>query len=87
MEWRRINSFLDPNGNLRNLPKWKQEMNWVQILEGLHYKEADVLTSIKDGKLLELYPKLEKLMKPLGIEEYNKPDKKKPRKKKNAKSD
>ncbi len=87
MEWRRINTFLDPNSNLRNLVTWKQEMNWVQILEGLHYNEADLLTSVKDGKLLELYPKLEKLMKPLGIEEYNKPVKKKSRKKKDAKAD
>ena len=76
MEWRRIKSFLDPNSNLRNLPVWKQEMNWVQILEGLHWKEAEILTCIKDGNLLESYPKLEKLLPKLGIEEYNKPKKK-----------
>ena len=80
IEWRRINTFLDPKGNLRNLPTWKQEMNWVQVLEGLHYKEAEVLTAMKDGTLLELYPKLEKLLPTLGITEYNKP--KKTRKKK-----
>jgi hypothetical protein len=80
IEWRRINTFLDPKGNLRNLPTWKQEMNWVQVLEGLHYKEAEVLTAMKDGTLLELYPQLEKLLPTLGITEYNKP--KKTRKKK-----
>ena len=84
MEWRRIQTFLDPNGNLKNLPTWKQEMNWVQILEGLHWKEADVLTAVKDGTLLKLYPKLEKLLKDLGIEEYNKPVKKTRKKKANA---
>jgi hypothetical protein len=76
MEWRRINTFMNPEGNLRNLPTWKQEMNWLQIIEGLHYKEAAVLTAVKDGTLLKLYPKLEKLLKDLGITEYNKPVKK-----------
>jgi hypothetical protein len=87
IEWRRINTFLDPNSNLRNLPPWKQEMNWMQILEGLHPSEAKILTAVKDGVLLEMYPKLEKLLKDLGITEYNKlPEKKtrKPRKKKTA---
>lgn len=86
MEWRRIKTFLDPNGNLRNLPKWKQEMNWLQILEGLHHKEAEVLTHVKDGTLLKLYPKLEKMLNGLGIEEYNKPVKKTRKKKATAKS-
>ncbi len=85
MEWRRIKTFLDPNGNLKNLPAWKQEMNWVQILEGLHHKEAEVLTAVKDGTMLKLYPKLEKLLKDLGIEEYNKPVKKTRKKKATAK--
>lgn len=84
MEWRRIQTFLDPNGNLKNLPAWKQEMNWMQILEGLHHKEAAVLTAIKDGTLLKLYPKLEKLLKDLGITEYNKPVKKTRKKKADA---
>ena len=86
MEWRRIKTFLDPNGNLRNLPKWKQEMNWLQILEGLHHKEAEGLTQVKDGTLLKLYPKLEKMLNGLGIEEYNKPVKKTRKKKATAKS-
>jgi hypothetical protein len=82
MEWRRIKTFMNPQGNLRNLPAWKQEMNWMQILEGLHHKEAAVLTAVKDGTLLKLYPKLEKMLPDLGISEYNKP--KKTRKKKEA---
>lgn len=83
MEWRRIQQFTDPQSNMKNLPPWKQEMNWLQILEGIHPAEAKILTAVKDGKLLELYPKLQKLMEPLGITEYNKPKKKRaPRKKK-----
>lgn len=80
MEWRRIKTFMNPEGNLRNLPTWKQEMNWLQILEGLHHKEAVVLTAVKDGTLLNMYPKLEKLLKDLGITDWNKT--RKPRKKK-----
>ena len=87
MEWRRINTFLDPNGNLKNLPTWKQEMNWLQILEGLHWKEAEVLTHVKDGTLLTQYPKLEKILKDIGITDWNKTTTKKTRKKKIAKTD
>lgn len=76
MEWRRISAFTDPNHNMQKLPEWKREMNWLQILEGVHYLEANVLTSIKDGKLLELYPALEKLLPELGITEWNKTKKK-----------
>ena len=83
LEWRRIKQFFDPESNMNNLPDWKREMNWLQILEGVHPEEAKILTSVKDGALLGLYPKLEKLMAPLGITEYNKPKKtRKTRKKK-----
>ena len=73
LEWRRISGFTKPDAPIHNLPQAKRENVWVQILEGLHHAEAKVLTAVKDGKLLELYPKLEKLMEPLGITEYNKP--------------
>lgn len=81
MEWRRISTFTNPESNLRNVPQWKREMNWLQILEGLHHKEASVLTAIKDKALLTLYP-LESSLKGLGITEYNKPKKKRTSKKK-----
>ena len=38
LEFRRIKSFTDPESNIKNLPAWKQEMNWMSILEGLHHK-------------------------------------------------
>ena len=53
MEWRRIKQFTDPNSNMKNLPTWKQEMNWLQILEGVHPEEAKILTSVKDGAYLD----------------------------------
>ena len=80
IEFRRIKSFTDPTSNMQNLPDWKREMNWMSILEGVHHKEAELITHIKDGELLKLYPKLEAILPDLGIEEYNKPKKKTRRK-------
>ena len=52
LEFRRIKQFVDPQANLKNLPAWKQEMNWLSIMEGLHHKEAQLMTAIKDKKLI-----------------------------------
>ena len=76
LEFRRIKQFTDPNANIKNLPPWKQEMNWMSIIEGVHHKEADFITAVKDRQLLILYPKLEGILNDLGIEEYEKPKKK-----------
>ena len=81
LEWRRVKQFIDPNSNMNNLPDWKREQQWVNILEGIHVVESKILTAVKDGALLKLYPKLEKCLPILGIEEYNKPVPKKSRKK------
>lgn len=75
MEWRRIVQFIQPTSNLNNLPAIKREGVWINILEGIHHEEAALLTAVKDGKLLELYPSLEDVLAPLGITEYNKPTK------------
>ena len=53
IEFRRIKSFTDPTSNMQNLPDWKREMNWMSILEGVHHKEAELITHIKDGQLLK----------------------------------
>tara|TARA_Y100000361_G_scaffold2832_2_gene2438 strand:- start:13996 stop:14481 length:486 start_codon:yes stop_codon:yes gene_type:complete len=82
LEFRRIKSFTDPESNIKNLPAWKQEMNWMSILEGLHHKEAKLMTAVKDKELLKLYPKLEGILEMLGIEEYTKPKKTRAKKKK-----
>lgn len=84
LEWRRVRGFMDPASNVNKLPDWKREMNWVQILEGIHYKEAAILTAVKDVKLLEIYPKLEELLPGIGITEYTKPKKKRAPRKKSA---
>lgn len=85
LEWRRVLGFLDPNSNVNKVPQWKRENVWLQIIEGVHHKEAHILTAVKDATLLELYPQLEELLPGIGITEYKKPTKKKaPRKKKAA---
>jgi len=86
LEWRRVKQFIDPNSNMNNLPPWKREQQWVNILEGIISSEAKILTSVKDGTLLTIYPKLEKCLPLLGIEEYNKPVKKTAKKKASSKS-
>ena len=56
-------------------PKHLGQIGAVQV------EEAKILTAIKDGVLLSLYPKLEKCLPILGIEEYNKPPRKSAKKK------
>ena len=75
LEFRRIQQFTDPASNMNNLPDWKREMNWMSIVEGVHHKEAELITHIKDQQLLKLYPKLEAILEDLGITDYVKPKK------------
>jgi len=86
LEWRRVRQFFDPNSNMNNLVEWKREQQWVNILESIQVDEAEVLTAVKDGELLSLYPKLEKCLPILGIEEYNKPPRKSAKKKATTKT-
>ena len=86
LEWRRIKQFIDPASNMNNLPDWKREQQWVNILEAIQVEEAKILTAVKDGELLSIYPKLEKCLPILGIEEYNKPPRKSAKKKSTAKT-
>jgi len=84
LEWRRVKQFVDPTSNMNNLDDWKREQQWVNILEAIQHEEAEILTAVKDGVLLSLYPKLEKCLPLLGIEEYNKPPRKSTKKKASA---
>ena len=85
LEWRRIKAFITPGSNMNNLNQVRREQVWCNILEGIHHKEAKILTAVKDGTLLEMYPQLEALLEPIGITEYNKPTKAKPKRKARAK--
>ena len=60
-EFRRICTFLE-NGSVHRLSRVKKEQNWLQILSGIHPKEAMLLTYIKDHTLLEHYPNIEEVL-------------------------
>lgn len=51
-EFRRMYIWLRPDPNIS---KAKREQLWIQMLEGIHWKEADLLNHVKDKKLSELY--------------------------------
>jgi hypothetical protein len=65
-ELRRIKSFL-PSGPYASMKPIKRENVWIQILEGVHWKEAAVLTHVKDQTLLATYPDLRPALELLGI--------------------
>lgn len=65
-ELRRLNNFLR-DGSMQSVPTSRRETVWIQMLEGLHWKEAQVLTYIKDQVLLEIYPGLREVLVFLGM--------------------
>ena len=53
--------WLDPRQNLKQM---KRESLFIELLESLHYTEAELICLIKDGKLTEKYPSItEKLVR------------------------
>lgn len=65
-EFRRIKNFL-PGGSMSNLSPAKRETFWVQMLEGMHWKEANILIHIKDQTLHVLYPNLPEVLRAFGL--------------------
>ncbi len=55
-EFRRILTLL-PEGSAKKLPPWRREEIWMQICQGVHAKEYELLDLVKDQKLLDAYPK------------------------------
>lgn len=51
-EFRRMYIWLKPD---TNVSKVKREQLWIQMLEGLHWKEADLLNLMKDKKITSKY--------------------------------
>lgn len=83
-EFRRIKNF-QVNGPMQKIPNHKREMSWLQMLEGMHWKEANILVHIKDQTLLTIYPNMFEVLTTLGaqinIDEVpTKTKKKKPKK-------
>lgn len=54
-EFRRMRVFTDP---ALNLTRVRREQLWMQLCEGLFWKEADLMNKIKDRRLTDLYPEL-----------------------------
>lgn len=52
-EARKLFNFIQGGNN--NLPGFKKENMFIQILEGLHSSEADVLIAAKDKRLHQVY--------------------------------
>lgn len=55
-EGRRLYIFL--KGQAPNMNRVKKELLFIQILEGLHYTDADILVAVKDKRLQELFPNI-----------------------------
>ena len=64
-EFRRIKNY-QAGGTMSRVPGHKRETLWVQMLEGMHWKEANVLVHIKDQTLLEIYPNMYDVLTELG---------------------
>ena len=85
-EFRRIKNY-QVNGKMQVHKPHIRETKWLQMCEGLHWKEANLLIAIKDGEFLQHYPNMRNVLTELGatITFEKKPKKKstrKPRKKK-----
>lgn len=55
VEHRRFYIWRDPN---INLPKIRKEQLFIQLLEGLHWKEAEMVCLVKDKKLETKYKRV-----------------------------
>ena len=58
LEWRRIKGFIEEGSNMSNLPDWKREMVWLQILEGVHQEHPLLLDGQRQLVLPLLLPAL-----------------------------
>lgn len=74
-EFRRILTLL-PEGSAKNLPQWRREEIWMQICQGVHAKEYELLDTVKDQALLTKYPKFAEVL-PLFLTGWTAPEVKK----------
>lgn len=65
-EFRRIKNFIS-SGTMQNVPAYKRELSWLQMIEGMHWKEANIMIHIKDQTLLNIYPNMHKVLTTLGV--------------------
>ena len=55
-EWKNLFHFIKGGNN--TLSTLRRETMFIQMLEGLHPKEAEIICLVKDKKLKDLYPKI-----------------------------
>ena len=55
-EWKTLYHFI--KGGNDSLSSLRRESMFIQLLEGLHPKEAEIICLIKDKELEEVYPKV-----------------------------
>ena len=65
-ELRRFKNFYKL-GSMQSVPSHRRETIWVQMLEGLHWKEAQLIVAIKDWKLFVFYPNMYEVLATLGV--------------------
>jgi len=53
-------AYLIKDGPGKDLPSYKRERMFVEILEGVHPKEAEIVLAMKDKKLTKLYKTITK---------------------------
>lgn len=70
-ELRRIRNFQKGGAMLGQKPH-RRETVWLQLMEGMHWKEAAVVVAIKDQRLPSLYPNIDILCNLLGLPCINK---------------
>jgi hypothetical protein len=66
-ELRRIRNFAGA-GSLQEQSQARRENLWLQLLEGMHWKEAAVLIQIKDWTLFSAYPNMYEVLERLGTQ-------------------
>ena len=54
-EFRRMRIFTDSTMNISNI---RREQLWIQMCEGLFWKEADLIAKIKDRRITDMYDEL-----------------------------
>lgn len=54
-ELRRMGIFTGA-GDYKNLQRTRREQLWIQMCEGLHWKESELIDAIKDRRLNDIYP-------------------------------
>lgn len=77
MEFRRILTLL-PNGSAAKIPQWRREEIWMQICQGCHPKETELLDAVKDQAILGVYPALADVLESF-LTGWKKPEVKKKR--------